>query len=248
VFLRVLAVVTVVAASGVVASAAPAAATGVSVGSGAAPVFVCHATATVTPSVIYAGPIYIQGIRTVGWVGSGAVSGDGTCQSDPSAPWQLTFSGTWNRSGSRDASTGECPPAGFELQMHLTNASASFDRTQSWLEMTDEMSSGPSRQVIAVDPIYTPFPLAPVPVGTDGLYPSFPVGTSYGIAQTDPAACAVWPASGPPPDSLPAPPPFQVTADWSFPGPPLGPGPTPTGLLQFCLTVQGVVPRSCLNV
>jgi hypothetical protein len=228
----VLAMVALVGA-GAVGVAGPASAAGVTVGSGSGLTFVCHATATVVPSTIDWG----RGV----WEESGTVGGDGSCQSG-GATWQVNFSGTWSRFGGGRGST--CPVSDFHLwDMHLANPNASFDTAQEWRELSGESPTGPSRQVIAVNPI--DMPPGGVPIGTDALF--VPVPTSLGVAETDPAGCAAWPtAPSPEPVEYPAPPPFHATVDWNFPGPPLGAPSPPGGLLQTCLTVQGVVPRSCV--
>lgn len=88
-----------------------------------------------------------------------------------------------------------------------------------------------------------PIPLSvPNPFGGSPS-PTVNVPESLGIAQTNPDPCADW-ANGVEP-LPPPPPPFEVTADWAFPGIPS----TPTGgLLDACVTVQGVLPRTCVNV
>jgi hypothetical protein len=90
-------------------------------------------------------------------------------------------------------------------------------------------------QLFGVDPIYTP----PIPFGTGALFEPVPSGGVV-VGRTDQVACAAWPtAMNPPPYSVAAPPKFHIELDGA---PPAG------SLLQACLTVQGVVPRTCLGV
>jgi hypothetical protein len=221
------------AGAGALGVADPASATEVGIEINPSAAFECHATSTVVPSDIYWAPYYVNGVRTVGWVQSGAVSGDGTCRSGTTT-WQLTFTGGWNRHGGG----GDCRLGDFRLDMHLASPSGSFDTSQSWVSEAADPTPGSLRWVIGVDPVYTPS----VPFGTDSL--SVGVPTSYGVAEANPALCEGWPAVDlPPPDTFPATPVFQVTTDWNFPGTFGNPS-----LLSLCLGVEGALPPACIKI
>jgi len=211
----------VVVGTGVVGLAAPASADPIVVNPAA--VFECHATATVVPTEVFADP-------RLGWWEGGTLSGSGTCRSSQgTAP--LTFGGSWERFGSG----GGCPAAWFHLDVQ-----GPFPRFQTWREMTSENPAVASR-VIGINPFYVP--PGGVPVGYGSF--SVPVATSFGVATSDPVACAAWPTTpGEEPQSSPAPPPFQVVADWNISGYPFPT--TPPSLLSACVTVQGVLPRTCV--
>ena len=193
--------------------------------------FECHATITVVPSSLVYGQGSEFGMKAVGWNEFASLSGSGTCHSDPMphlGPGEdvpITFTGSWMRFGS----AGGCPPADFQLNF-------STGQSQQWHEFTNE-SDAPI-QIIGINPIETP----PVPFGTGAFV--FPVATSYGLIQTDPAACQAWPSTNPPPTTLSTPPPFHVIADWNLSGLPV----PFSSLVQACVTVQGVVPRTCVVV
>ena len=238
--LAVAAVVAVLGA-GAVGLAGPAAAAGVTVGLGPGLGLECHADITVTPGSIFwtVGYDPVSTLRTDGWEEDANLSGSGTCWEN-GAQVRVTLSGSWRRfGGGRDTTTGQCPRAEFFPIIHT---GGTFNTYQTWLEMTEETAAAPSRQIDEVNPFYEP--PGGVPVGTDAL--NLPVATSFAVTETDPAACAAWPTvSFPPPLSFPAPAPFHVAADWNVSGFPV---PLPPSLLSLCLTVQGVVPRTCLAI
>ena len=223
---KMLGVATVLAllGAGAVGLAGPASAAGVSVGFGSGLGFQCQATLTVVPSDISWGGRY-------GWTESGTVSGDGTCGSGfGSGP--VSFTGSWERmDGVAVRTQGGCPPWDMLLSRGSPGSGLNL------VEMTDEGTSGPNLQLIGNGPFTTPG----IPFGTGSLFAEG--ATPWGIGQTDPVACAAWPTGPPTTLTVPGPPPFHITLDWNNDGVPV-----PTNLLGLCLTVQGVIPRTCLDV
>lgn len=184
----------------------------------------CSAVLTVVPSEIFYSPGHLGT-----WQEFGTVTEVGSCA--PGATSPVLATGHWERDGdARDTTTGECPRARFSLQSTFNG-----DWTD-YFEMTPE-SAVTSTQLIGIRPFYTP----PIPVGTDSFSVPLPSGGVV-VAKTDPVACTPWPTTDDPPPppsySLPAPPTFHIEFD----------NPSVTSLLQACLTVQGVVPRTCLKV
>ena len=217
---RALGLLAVVVCTGVVGVAGPAVADPVTVQSGSAS---CSAMLTVTPTDIVWAPTH-QG----DWWEDGSVTEVGSCE--PGATDPVLATGSWQRvGGSRDSVTGECPGASFSLQDARTG------RWTYYYEMTAE-SGRDTFQVIGIDPFYTP----PIPLFYDSFFLTLPAGGAL-LAKTDPVACAAWP-TGPseaPPFQIPGPPPFHIELDGKLPA--------ATSLLQACLTVQGLLPRTCLN-
>jgi hypothetical protein len=157
------------------------------------------------------------------WEESGEWSGDGTCQSG-AASWQLHFSGWWSRGGAG----GKCGPAHYYLYpMWLSHGSSSF----FWDELWDEVPAVPGVFTVTdpTAPVYMP--------------------DSIGRFTTDADPCAGWPdASASPADPVPTPPAYHLTADWGFVSPNGEPVSVPSSLLQACVTVQDLVPRTCVKV
>ena len=221
----ILGVALVVSVAGLVGLAQPANAGQVTVGLGPPS---CYATLTVVPygNIEWAG--------RYGWAEEGSVTEVGSCR--PGATSPVIATGTWSRydfngTYASGITVGGCPSAEFWLQ---------DSRNGSWTdyyEMTGESSTVQTPQLIGINPIYTP----PVPFGYDSISTRVPTG-GVTLAQTDPVACRSWPTGSDPsvgPGSYPAPP-FHIQLVGRIPtSPPRG------GLLQTCLTVQGVLPRTC---
>jgi hypothetical protein len=118
--------------------------------------------------------------------------------------------------------------------MHLSSGISSFDTEQNWEEARF------SQEVIGVYNFRSP--------GVPTLFGdpiSVPVFVGVGSTHADPDSCNSWPNEAFPSNTtFPDPPPFHVTVDWAFPNVPL----SSNGLLGLCLTVQGVVTRTCVHV
>jgi hypothetical protein len=183
--------------------------------------FSCHLTLTVVP-----GDIYYDG--KYGWQENGDVTGQNVCHSGGQTT-STPYAGSWQRDGWRNSATGQCPSA--RLFLSVVGSPGSW---QTWYEMTQE-GAGVDSTLWGIDPIY--MPPGGVPFGNGAIFEPVPSGGTF-VARVDPAACAHWPTQDQPTDytvPVPAQAPFHITAD----------GGTPS-LLSLCLTVQGVVPRSCI--
>lgn len=177
----------------------------------------CSAVLTVVPTDIYWGPSHAGD-----WWEGGTVTEVGSCAPGATAP--MVGTGTWQRyGGGRSPVTGQCPPAEFVLKGRNGG---------NYYEITDESSLVDSPQILGLNYFYSPN----VPIGTDSFSERVPTGLT--LAHTDAAACAAWPTTSAPPANIPAPAPFHIE---------LYGVPAPTSLLQACVTVQGVLPRTCVN-
>jgi hypothetical protein len=219
----------VLAGAGIVGLAPPASAAAV-VAASQAGIFVCHATGTVVPTD--------SETSKAGWMQAGTFSGAGACNSGGTT-WQLQFSGGWSRVGP----IGLCWAANYFLDMHLTSPLSTFETGQSWQEAVPTplppQEPVASHQVIevAAASVDTPQPF---------IGPSAAVPESFGVAETQPDACSGWPPAYTQ-ATLPPPPPFEVTADWEFPGIP-SPDALQPSVLSACMTLTGVLPRACVSV
>jgi hypothetical protein len=209
-----------VAGAGAIRLAGPADAAQVTIGSNPALGWACHADLTVIPYRLdWLGP-------EPAWGEFANITGTETCQT-LGGPKTLTLRGDWGRVGSaRNAITGACPPASVTL---TAKQGDSYVIVGGWKEVTDETTATQSPQIIVLNEVFE-----------DEVLGVPPVGLAYGISHTDPAACAAWPTRpNPPPSSFPTPAPFKVSADWDLSLP---------SLLSLCLTVHGVLPRTCAEL
>jgi hypothetical protein len=211
-----------VAAAGFAGLAVPANAAQVTLGFAPGVGWKCHADVTVVPYQL----LWLSELN--GWQEDANITGNGTCET-LSGPQPLTFQGFWVRNGpARDAIVGECPLSMIQPS-NVKLGGRDAELFDVWYEVTNETAAFPGRQIIAMNPLFI-----------DQKFGVPAVGISYGIAQTDPAACAAWPTTpAPPPNSFPTPPPFHFAVDWTLNA--------PQSLLTLCLTLQGVLPRQCLR-
>jgi hypothetical protein len=182
----------------------------------------CSGVLTVVPTDIVWAPGHVGP-----WWEDGTVTEVGSCV--PGATSPVVATGTWQRVGGPKSSvTGECPRSSFSLQDTRTGAWTNY------FEMTSE-SPTESSQVIGINPIYTPG----IPVGTESFTTQIPTG-GVRIAHTDPVACSAWPTTDAvtEPFSVPGPPTFHIVLEQ----------PALASLLHACVTIRGIVPRTCLQV